>query len=149
MPFKYDAKNVAVQTTSHPTWNNRVTTNETALGKIEISPTAVATLAVETALSSYGVVGLASRSKFDDWRRGLLHGIHAQHGATVAMEEGAIVVDLYIIVEYGTRISEVARSVMHRVQYTLDQVVGLPVRAVNIHVQGLRVSGHTPNQMES
>ncbi len=133
----------------NPPGKNSVTTKETVLGKIEISPTAIATLAVETALSSYGVVGLASRSKFDDWRRGLLHGIHTQHGATVTMEEGAIVVDLYIIIEYGTRISEVARSVMHRVQYTLDQIVGLPVKAVNIHVQGLRISGHTPNQMES
>ena len=126
-----------------------MTTNEIVPGKIEISPTAIGTLAVETALSSYGVVGLANRSKFDDWRRGLFHGIHVQHGATVSMEEDAIVVDLYIIIEYSTRISEVARSVMHRVQYTLEQVVGLPVKAVNIHVQGLRISGHTLNPRES
>jgi uncharacterized alkaline shock family protein YloU len=127
-----------------------VTTNETDLGKIEISPTAIATLAVETALSSYGVVGLANRSKFDDWRRSLLHGVYAQPGVTVSMQDNAVVVDLYIVIEYGTRISEVARSVMHRVQYTLEQTVGLPVGAVNIHVQGLRVSGHTSSTpMES
>lgn len=120
-----------------------MTINETNFGKIEISPIAIATLAVETALSSYGVVGLASRSKFDDWRRSLLRGVYAHPGVTVSVDDGAIVVDLYIIVEYGTRISEVARSVMHRVQYTLEQTVGLPVGAVNIHVQGLRVSGPT------
>lgn len=126
-----------------------MTTNETNLGKIEISPTAIATLAVETALSSYGVVGLASRSKFDDWRRSLLYGVYTQPGITVSMEENAVIVDIYIIIEYGTRISEVARSVMHRVQYTLEQTIGLPVGAVNIHVQGLRISGHTSTPRES
>jgi len=131
-------------------WNNRVTTNESALGKIEISHTAIATLAVETAMSSYGVVGLANASKFDNWRKNLIQSGHNQPGVSVTIsEEDAIVVDLYIIIEYGTRISEVARSVMHRVQYTLEQIVGLPVKAVNVHVQGLRISNQTPNQMES
>ena len=124
----------------NPPGKNSVTTKETVLGKIEISPTAIATLAVETALSSYGVVGLASRSKFDDWRRGLLHGIHTQHGATVTMEEGAIVVDLYIIIEYGTRIKSVAASVANTVRYQVEKSLGIPVNEINIHVQGLRIS---------
>ena len=38
---------------------------------------------------------------------------------------------------------------MHRVQYTLEQIVGLPVEAVNVHVQGLRISNQAPNQTES
>lgn len=131
-------------------WNNRLTTNKSALGKIEISHTAIATLAVETAMSSYGVVGLANTSKFDNWRKNLIESGHNQPGASVTIsEDDTIVVDLYIIIEYGTRISEVARSVMHRVQYTLEQIVGLPVEAVNVHVQGLRISNQTPNQTES
>lgn len=131
-------------------WNNRLTTNKSALGKIEISHTAIATLAVETAMSSYGVVGLANTSKFDNWRKNLIQSGHSQPGVSVTIsEDDTIVVDLYIIIEYGTRISEVARSVMHRVQYTLEQIVGLPVEAVNVHVQGLRISNQTPNQTES
>jgi len=100
-------------------------------------------------MSSYGVVGLANASKFDNWRKNLLQSGHNQTGATVTIEDDAILVDLYIIIEYGTRISEVARSVMHRVQYTLEQIVGLPVKAVNVHVQGLRISNQSPNQMEN
>lgn len=101
-------------------------------------------------MSSYGVVGLANTSKFDNWRKNLIESGHNQPGASVTIsEDDTIVVDLYIIIEYGTRISEVARSVMHRVQYTLEQIVGLPVEAVNVHVQGLRISNQTPNQTES
>lgn len=102
-------------------------------------------------MSSYGVVGLANTSKFDNWRKNLTQSGHNQPGVSVTIsEDDTIVVDLYIIIEYGTRISEVAGgSVMHRVQYTLEQIVGLPVEAVNVHVQGLRISNQAPNQTES
>ncbi|NOZ73542.1 MAG: Asp23/Gls24 family envelope stress response protein [Chloroflexi bacterium] len=117
-----------------------MTDSQTDLGKIQISPQAIATLTVQTVLEVYGVVGLAGKTKFDDWRHGWFHSKNAHHGVEVSMEEEGVVVDLYLIIEYGTRISEVARSVMRRVRYVLEQQVGLPVIAVNVHVQGLRVS---------
>ena len=49
-------------------------------------------------------------------------------------------VDLYIIIEYGTRIATVSTSVANTVQYQVEKSVGLPVVAVNVHVQDLRVS---------
>ena len=117
-----------------------MTTRQSSLGKIEISGNAIATMAVETVLECYGVVGLAGKTRFEDWRRGLLNIDNAHHGVEVNIDDEGVVVDLYIIIEYGTRISEVARSVMHRVQYALEQSIGMPVTAVNVHVQGLRVS---------
>ena len=63
-------------------------------------------------MSSYGVVGLANTSKFDNWRKNLIQSGHNQPGVSVTIsEDDTIVVDLYIIIEYGTRISEVARGV--------------------------------------
>lgn len=122
-----------------------MTDRQTNLGKIQISPQAIATLAVQTVLEVYGVVGLAGKTNFDDWRYGWLRFRDAHRGVEVKMEEEGVVVDLYLIIEYGTRISEVARSVMRRVDYTLGQQVGLPVIAVNVHVQGLRVSATAPS----
>jgi uncharacterized alkaline shock family protein YloU len=46
---------------------------------------------------------------------------------------------MYIIVSYGTKISEIAHNVQSKVKYTLDQTVGLAVDTVNIFVQGVRV----------
>jgi uncharacterized alkaline shock family protein YloU len=65
-----------------------------------------------------------------------------RHGVEVKTENGVIKVDLYIIVEYGTRIASVATSVANSVQYQVERTVGLPVVAVDVHVQDLRIT-HT------
>lgn len=108
-------------------------------GKIEISRQAIATLVAETVRQCYGVVGLAEKTKMAAWRRNLPGADPAHQGIEVILRDGAVTVDVFIIVAYGTRISEVARSVMQQVQYTLTQTTGLPVAAVNVHVQDLRV----------
>ncbi len=112
----------------------------TELGIIEIAPEAVASLAEHAVLQSYGVVGLAERSRFDAWRRGLRKSGGAHKGVLVTVVDEGVIIDLYLIIEYGTRISEVARGVINRVKYTVEKALGLPVVAVNVHVQALRVS---------
>ena len=62
------------------------------------------------------------------------------HGVEVKQVGDSIVIDLYIIVEYGTRISSVAKSVANTVRYHVESTVGMPVSAVNVHVQDIRVS---------
>jgi uncharacterized alkaline shock family protein YloU len=51
-----------------------------------------------------------------------------------------IEIDLYIIIEYGTRISSVAASAANTVRYQVERALGMPVSAVNVNVQDLRVS---------
>ncbi|MEH7522455.1 Asp23/Gls24 family envelope stress response protein, partial [Bacillus sp. JJ1503] len=48
--------------------------------------------------------------------------------------------DMYIIVSYGTKISEIAHNVQSKVKYILDKTVGLSTDSVNIYVQGVRVT---------
>jgi uncharacterized alkaline shock family protein YloU len=50
------------------------------------------------------------------------------------------VIDLYVVMEYGTRIAEVARNIQSVVKYTVERALSVPVEAVNVHVQDLRVS---------
>jgi uncharacterized alkaline shock family protein YloU len=111
---------------------------EISLGSIRISPNAISALASQAALSSYGVVGMAARGGFES----LVHPTakDPRQGVAVHILEDKITIDVYVILEYGTRISTVADSVAHAVQYTVERVLGLPVETVNIHVQGLRVS---------
>jgi uncharacterized alkaline shock family protein YloU len=112
---------------------------ETDWGWIEVSPLAIAAIASGAALECYGVVGMASRSLRDGL--GELLARDASHrGVEVQLREGAVGVDLYIIMEYGVRISEVARNVMSLVHFRLEKALGMPVAYVNVHVQGLRVS---------
>jgi len=44
------------------------------------------------------------------------------------------------VVEYGTRISEVAQNMMQSVKFNVERALGMQVAEVNVHVQGLRVS---------
>jgi uncharacterized alkaline shock family protein YloU len=45
-----------------------------------------------------------------------------------------------VIIEYGTRIPAVARSVMNVVKFSVERALGIPVAEVNVHVEGLHIS---------
>ncbi len=62
------------------------------------------------------------------------------HGIEVHYDGTQINIDVYIIIEYGTRIKSVASSVGNTIRYHVEKALGLPVNQVNVHVQGLRVS---------
>jgi len=113
-------------------------TEERRTGRIEISPQAIATLAGEAVLRCYGVVGMANKNLIDGIAD-LLQPDRWVRGVDVRVHDGAVVVDLYVIIQYGTRISEVAHGVMHGVRYSLEQALGVPIAEVNVHVQGLRM----------
>lgn len=108
------------------------------LGKIEISPNVVATIARHAVLSSYGVVGLAPRNIAD----GLVKAFQSEHnrGIQVHFKQDKIIIDVYVVIEYGTRIASVARSIMNVVKYSVERALEVPVEQVNVHVQSLRVS---------
>ena len=114
-------------------------TNETTpLGSIHVSPQAIATIAYQSALESYGVVGMAAKNMVD----GLANAIAKDptHGVEVHYDGQHINIDLYIIIEYGTRIKSVAGSVANTVRYHVEKAMGLPINEINVHVQGLRIS---------
>ena len=113
-------------------------TEERKTGRIEISPQAIATVAGEAVLRCYGVVGMANKNLIDGIAD-LLAPDRWGRGVDVRVRDGKVSVDLYVVVQYGTRISEVAHGVMHGVQYALEQALGVPVTEVNVHVQGLRM----------
>ncbi len=110
----------------------------TTLGSIHISPNAVASIAYHATLQSYGVVGLAARNLAE----GLAHSITREptRGVSVRFDGEKLDIDVYVIVEFGTRVASVASSVANAVRYQVEKTVGLKVHEVNVHVQGLRVS---------
>lgn len=110
-----------------------------AQGRVEVTPRAVATLASRAIEQSYGVVGLASRNS----RPGLAELLRRdeQHkGVQVTFTDERIVIDLFVILEYGTRISEVAYNLMSSVKFAVESALEMPVVEVNVNVQGIRVS---------
>ena len=108
-------------------------------GSIVIRPQVVFTLALTAALSTYGVVGIASRyTGFDvthrDPRRGLDVKLNPMLTAT------HVTVDIHLIVEYGVRIEAVVDSVRHQIAYRIERSTGFCVDAVNVHVVKLHAA---------
>lgn len=112
---------------------------DTGLGRIEVAPSAIARLASQVVLECYGVVDMAGKDLASDIREWLPFESHPR-GVVVRTDNDEIVIDLYVVIEYGTRIITVARNIQSAVAYTLERALRAPVAAVNIHVQDLRVS---------
>ena len=114
-------------------------TNETTpIGSIHVSPQAIASIAYHSAMRSYGVVGMAAKNVVDGLAQ--LLSKDPTHGVDVRYDGQNINVDIYIIIEYGTRIKSVANSVANTVRYHVEKAMGLPINEINVHVQGLRIS---------
>lgn len=114
---------------------NTETTNQ---GSLHISPRAIASVVHQATLQTYGVVGLAAKNLFKGLANVLVRD--PAHGVEVTFKDGRLTIDIYLIVEYGTRIKSVAVSVATTVKYQVEKVLALPVGTINIHVQGLRIS---------
>ena len=109
------------------------------LGKIEVSQRAIASIAADAVLRSYGVVGMAS-ARLKDGLAEMLRREHLERGIVVRLKNGEVSIDLFVILEYGTRISEVGRNVAQSVKFAVEKAIGVPVARVSVNVQGLRVS---------
>ncbi|MBC7083998.1 MAG: Asp23/Gls24 family envelope stress response protein [Firmicutes bacterium] len=111
----------------------------TELGQITISDEVIALIAGMAATECYGLVGMASRN-IQDGIAELLGMENLSRGVEVKLAGDEVVIDLYIVVEYGTKITEVAHNVMDKVRYVVESMTGLKVARVNITVQGVRVT---------
>jgi uncharacterized alkaline shock family protein YloU len=107
------------------------------LGRITISGDAIARIVGRTAAECYGVVGMSSRRRVE---RLLARGREPQGISVGADEEGRVTIDLYVVVEYGLNLAEVAATVRSRVAYEVERLTGLPVAAVEVHIQDVRRS---------
>ena len=115
-----------------------MTTQSNQQGSIFILPQAIKTVARNAALQSYGVISLAPANPAETVSR--FFKKEADVGILVNSEEDGVVLELNLIIEYGLRIKSVADSVADSVTYCVEKTMGIPVKRVDVHVRGLRIS---------
>jgi len=105
------------------------------LGAIRIADEVVSIIA---GLAATEVEGVASMSG------GIAGGIaealgrkNLSKGVKVEVGEEETSVDLYLIVTYGSRIPDVAWGVQENVKQAIENMTGLKVVKINVHVQGV------------
>jgi len=109
-----------------------------SLGEIVVSEEVIATLAGISAIECYGIVGMASKRATDGLVE-LLGYDNLSKGVKVYSHESGVVINLYIIVEYGISISAVGKNVIETVKYNVESIAGINVNKVDITVEGIRV----------
>ena len=82
---------------------------------------------------------MASKNQIKDNLNDILRRENYSRGVVVRQEDNGIAVDVYTIVSYGTKISEVSRNVQEKVKYNLETLLGVTAYSVNVFVQGVRV----------
>ncbi len=109
--------------------------NETGLGTIKIADEVVSIIAGLAATEIDGIAGMSG---------GLVGGIaemlgrkNFSKGVRVEVGEREAAIDLYIIVKYGVRIPDVALSAQENIKRAIENMTGLSVVEVNVHVQGV------------
>ena len=109
-------------------------------GHISISDDVIASVAGGAAVSCYGIIGMASKNQVKDGITEILRKENYAKGIVVKKDEEKLVIDLYIIVMYGTKISEIANNVQSSVKYQIEKTLGVKVNAINIYIQGIKVN---------
>ena len=117
-------------------------TLSTDRGTVTIAPEAIAQIVGRTAAECYGVVGMSLRAPGPPRERvtRLLPKGKPRRGIVVRNQDGAVVLELYVVVEYGLNLSEVAGTVRSRVAYEVERLTGLRVASVDVHIQDVKRS---------
>lgn len=104
---------------------------------VEISEDVVAVIAGIAVADVQGVAGMAK-----GFAGGLTEALSGKKnmakGIKVDVGDKETKIDVNIIVEYGTRIPDVAFEIQSRVKKSVKEMTGLEVVAVNVHVQGVQ-----------
>lgn len=109
-----------------------------AYGRISISDLAIAKVACQTAMESYGIVELVSR-RFTDSLSELFKKDAGGKGVKVTTSGNRIYIDVYVVMKYGVSINAVAESLKEAIKYKVERFTGMIVDTVNVNVIGVKL----------
>ncbi|AYD40593.1 Asp23/Gls24 family envelope stress response protein [Clostridium fermenticellae] len=113
--------------------------SETNMGVVKISDEVVGVISGLATTEIKGIVGM-SASLVGGITQILSGKKNLSKGVKVSVGENSAAIDLYVVVEYGVRIPDIALEVQENVKKAVESMTGLYVSAVNIHVQNVMIS---------
>ncbi|MDR2108482.1 MAG: Asp23/Gls24 family envelope stress response protein [Coriobacteriales bacterium] len=107
-------------------------------GTLRVADRVISDLIGYAALESYGIVGMAAPSLTDSVAK-LLPVRALRRGVTVKRRAEGLLIDLYVVIEYGVNLPTVSKNLEDRVRFVMEKYAELPVAAISVHVQGIHV----------
>lgn len=113
--------------------------SQTINGSLSVSNDVIADIAGYSAMSCYGVVGMAEQSQGAESVR-LLAGQRLRKGVLVASSEDGIQVDLHVVLENGVNMKSVCENLSSSVAFTLQEIAQIDPASlkIGIHIDGLK-----------
>ncbi len=107
-------------------------------GNIKISEEVVSTIAGVATMEVKGIAGMCGSIAGDIAQ---IFGAkkNLSKGVKVAITDNNVVIDLYILVDYGVKIPEIAWEAQDAVKTEVETMTGLNVEKVNIHIEGISI----------
>ncbi|HEX2954308.1 MAG TPA: Asp23/Gls24 family envelope stress response protein [Bacillota bacterium] len=113
-------------------------------GSIRIANEVVGIIAGIAASEIKGVAGMSGGVV--DGIAELLKKKNMSKGVKVEVGEKEAAVDLYVIIEYGTKVPDVAYAIQENVKKAIESMTGLRVVEVNVHIQGVDFKPEEPEE---
>ena len=122
-------------------------TYEYNLSESKLPDDIIAVSAARQILDTKGVAEL-SGGIGNSITRTLLRKDQLSKGIKIDQTEEGIILDVYIVVYYGTRIPEIVWQIQKNVKNGIQQLAERKVLAVNVHVQGVTTKEDSENEKE-
>ncbi len=111
---------------------------ENHLGSIEISQEYFRYLIGNAVSDCFGVTAMVKAGARQGLRSVFSRRQHADDGVLVRSDGNKLVVDLHISVIHGMNIPEIAKSIVNKVSFTIEEATGLRVKKVNVHIDNMK-----------
>lgn len=109
----------------------------TEIGKVNYSDDVIANIIGMATMECYGVVGMAAKNTSDElWE--LIKVEHLNKGVRVSQKGGELNIEVFVVVEYGTKISVIANNIIQKVKYNVENFTGLKVIGITVNIEGVR-----------
>ncbi len=108
-------------------------------GNIIYSEEVLAKIVGLSTMECYGVVGMVSQNATDGFWE-LMKIENLSKGVNIKLtDEDRLQVELFVMVEYGTKISVISNNIIQKVRYSVESYTGLKVSSITVNVQAVRV----------
>jgi uncharacterized alkaline shock family protein YloU len=118
-----------------------------SMGTIRVSDEVVATIAGIAAAEVKGIAGMSGG--IANGISTLLTGSQLTKGVKVEVKEKEAIINLSVVVDYGTSIPDVAWQVQENVKRAVESMTGLAVSEVNVLVQGVHFESEDTKQKKT
>ncbi|MEW9674571.1 Asp23/Gls24 family envelope stress response protein [Lentibacillus sp. L22] len=120
--------------------------DDTSLGKVEIAPEVIEVI---TGIAASEVDGLSSMR--GNFAAGVVERLGKKsHGKGVKVEltDSGILIDLYVVLNFGVSIPEVAQKLQTNIRQTIKNMTALEIAEINIHVVGIQMENREQTETD-